>query len=397
MEKSSNSRRGAPKAPKKEQGGGAAASTSVRYPAELLDRMRQVGDPEADRAVAAVFATSSVEQVNAMMRHMDENEDLVPEALPPVVRDYLTRTAALPPWADATKLAVGEDLFGRHAPQIVLALHCAALPMCYSAKKGVQVLARTRRLQDYTYRRIMETAQFLMDVMDEGAFAPSGRGVRSSQKIRLLHATIRFHLSRDKSWDPSYGLPINQEDMAGTLTSFSACVVRSLEQLQIVLTPDEREAYAHIWSVVGHLLGIDAAMLPRSYDEHAALMDLIVQRHTSACPEGQAMTRALIDYMKYMAPGNILDGLPAVFIRHLCGDPMAEVLGVEPADWTRALVTPFRVLMRLSDEATGQSAMLAGMAEVLGRRTLEALAYVMRGGKRYEVRIPRSARERWGL
>jgi hypothetical protein len=88
----------------------------------------------------------------------------------------------------------GNDLFGRYAGHMLTILHCYSLPACFAAAKGVEVLYRTKRLQHQVSRRILETGQFLIDVLDEGGLGPHGRGRRSAQKVRLLHATIRHFL-----------------------------------------------------------------------------------------------------------------------------------------------------------------------------------------------------------
>jgi hypothetical protein len=113
----------------------------------------------------------------------------------------------------------GSDVFGRYAPHVASILHCGFLPVCYGGAKGVEVLYRTKRIHGQVFRRIMETAQVVVDALDEDGLGPRGRGRRSAQKIRLLHATIRHFLHTD--WDMSRGLPINQEDLAATIFSFS--------------------------------------------------------------------------------------------------------------------------------------------------------------------------------
>jgi hypothetical protein len=49
----------------------------------------------------------------------------------------------------------------------------------------------THRLINHPFRRIVETAQFVLDVMAPDGLGHSGRGVRSAQKVRLMHAAIR--------------------------------------------------------------------------------------------------------------------------------------------------------------------------------------------------------------
>src|SRR4051812_2159380 len=177
-----------------------------------LEPARRRGDPLADNVITGLFAENQVAPVNELMRNFVLNEYPAPEGLPEIVRDYLAHTDQLPPWADRDLIAAGEKVFWRYGPQLIVILHCYSLPFCYVARNGVQVLALTTRLMSNPTRRVLETAQLLVDVMQPGGLTePFGRG-RSIQKVRLMHATIRRLAPTAPSWKDEFGLPINQED-----------------------------------------------------------------------------------------------------------------------------------------------------------------------------------------
>jgi hypothetical protein len=67
----------------------AGANGGPRWNDALLDRMRELGDPVADKPVAAVLERGGVEAVNAMMRTLVRVDQPVPGALPDEIRDYL--------------------------------------------------------------------------------------------------------------------------------------------------------------------------------------------------------------------------------------------------------------------------------------------------------------------
>ena len=67
-----------------------------------------------------------------------------------------------------------------------------ALPLDYAAKNGVQVLVRTARMSENPNRRLVETAQLLTDVLSAWGLSKTGRGVRAIQKVRLIHAAVRY-------------------------------------------------------------------------------------------------------------------------------------------------------------------------------------------------------------
>ena len=102
-------------------------------------------------------------------------------------------------------------------------------------RDGVAIL-KTGGMRGNTRRRILETAQFVFDVLNLGAFTATGRGVRSTQKVRLMHATIRHLTLMEGQWDSkSWGVPLNQEDLAGTLMTFSVVVLDVFESVGVRL------------------------------------------------------------------------------------------------------------------------------------------------------------------
>ena len=80
-----------------------------------------------------------------------------------------------------------------------MALACASLPACYAARKGVQVLHLTARLQSDPVRRIGEPAQLVLGVIAPGAPSPAGGGVRDAQKVRIMHAAVRHLIAESES------------------------------------------------------------------------------------------------------------------------------------------------------------------------------------------------------
>src|SRR5262249_45188084 len=148
---------------------------------------------------------------------------------------YFKRTAALPAFADPARIARAQDLFTRYGWQVAVGLFCSSLPQAYAAKKGAKVLGYTQALSRHVRQRIFETAQFIFDAMDPGGLAKDGRGVRAAQKVRLMHAAIRHLVLKDRQrpYDPvAFGLPVNQEDMAGTLMTFSCVTLDALRKLR---------------------------------------------------------------------------------------------------------------------------------------------------------------------
>lgn len=211
----------------------AVVSTSNRWSDEFLDSMRMETDSYADKVVNDILhSTREEEYALKFFDFLIKNNDPIPDELPDIAKEYFKQTENLPPWADMNLIKKGEEIFNLYGPEFVLLLFCKSLPECYACWRGAQVLYDTGRLNEkrgniekakfnYLSRRIMETAQFVLNVMAPGGLVPDGLGIRATQKVRLMHAAIR-HFIRKNEWDlDSWGEPINQEDLAGTLMAFS--------------------------------------------------------------------------------------------------------------------------------------------------------------------------------
>ncbi|WP_437586652.1 oxygenase MpaB family protein [Sorangium sp. So ce1000] len=368
-----------------------------RWTDAMLEPFRSVGDPVADPVIEAVFANNDVETVNRMLRSIEANEHIIPAEMPDAVEVYLNQTDDWPEWAEAEKVRLGQRLFHRYGMQMTLALFTWSLPSSYAWAKGARVLTWTGRIDKQVHRRLIETAQFVLDVMAEGGLERGGFGVRTAQKIRLLHAAIRYHVRRDPRWQSSeWGIPVNQEDQIGTILSL-ALVPRVLTRLGLDFTPEEEDAYFHCWRLIGHFMGIDPVLLPRDLDDGQQLWDAILERQVAPSEDGAALTKALVDYLKMRIPGTMIDGLVVTLMRELCSEAVAEAVGLEKTDWTRHLLVPMRWVFNLADEAQDQSSLAAKISGFLSRKLIEGLHASERGGNRVTFRIPPSLQDAWGV
>jgi len=367
----------------------------------MLDAARLVGDQLADDAVAQLYAEGDIAAVNKLMRTLVANDGMPSDELPLVIREYLLKTSELPPM-DPVKIRAGEDMFGLYGPECLMVLGFYSLPASYAAAKGVQVLYRTAYLMRRPVRRVLETTQMVIDVMARDGLGPDGKGIRSAQKVRLMHAAVRHLLTHDPNhpWDMSLGVPLNQEDLAGTLMTFSYIVIAGLAHLEIELSPEEKDAYLHAWLAVGHVMGIRPEMLPANMDEARELTFLIRKRQIGESPEGIAMTQALIEGYQTLIPG-FVEGLPASMIRYfLEKDPfmdqdIAKMLGVPKANWTTIII---RALADMADlvEWLGEGHHdAAKVIRFLSRRFVNAFVTIERGGNRPPFAIPQHLTDLW--
>src|SRR3984885_14684502 len=312
---------------------------NARWTDALLDRMREFGDPVADTPVAAVLERGGLDAVRTMMRTLVRADQPVPEELPDELQAYLFESLPLPDWADMDKIRRGQQLFETWGVQIAICLFCASLPTSYAAAKGVKVLYLTARLDTDARRRVMETGQFLIDVLTVGGLDEHGKGGRTIQRVRLMPAAVRhFIKARNEQtpgmWHSDWGTPINQEDLAGTLLSFSYVVADPIRRLGVRVPAKDVDAYLHLWNVIGHLLGVRDELLVRDVADAAALVDTTRRRQFAVSLEGQELTRALLDLLDELTPSYRFDDTIPPLIRHLIGDETADLLLVPKSDRT---------------------------------------------------------------
>ena len=293
----------------------------------------------------------------------------VDQSMADALNRYVQSAQLLPPWADAQKIERAEKLFMEHGALSCILLFCASLPECYVIPDLSAVLHTSGQLEQNAEYRIRSTAAMIFPVMMRGGLSDRGAGVAQVLKVRLIHATIRnlilhgspqtavqqllaggtgqvaaqalpgrggrqamFQTLYARGWDlQGNGLPCNQEELAYTLLTFDYVFLRSLRRLGLGLRPADEEAYLHAWNVVGHVLGIERALMVDTMDQGKALMAQMQARGRAepVTPDPRpALGRALMQTMENSLPWSIVKPFPALMTRYLCGRATAADLGL---------------------------------------------------------------------
>ena len=310
----------------------------------ILDAARLRGDALADATVAQIYAAGETDAVARVLSTL-MRDDQPAENLRAPVAGYLAATATIVE-RSPDSVAAGERIFAEHGPEIMMLLCCYSLPSSYAAKKGVQVLHRTAYLAKRPNRRLFETAQFIVDVMSPGGLGAGGRGVRTAQKVRLMHAAIRHLIVSDAAtpWPvDELGVPINQEDLLGTLMTFTWLILDGLNRLGVRLSASEQQAFLETWLAIGTLMGIEPALLPATVDGARETTELIERRQVAESPEGREMTAALLGMMQENVPA-MFKTTPGCLIREFLPPDVATFLGIASHPFEEEM-------LRLADDA----------------------------------------------
>jgi len=303
---------------------------------KYLDQKRLETDLLADDLISQVVQQQGKTEIYALFKKLISNIELPIDDFPGTIRHFLESTAELPAWLSIEDLKNSNLFFVDHGPKMLLLLYFKSLPLLYSDAKGAQVLVRTGRLthqedsQAIFTRRIAETGQFLLNVMSNDNFMSGGLAINSIRKVRLIHAFIRLFMK--KGWDiNSLGQPINQEDMAYTLMTFSISLIDGLKQLNLDLDEKQMYAYFERWRAIGQLLGVADDMIPQSIDEGRLLTQRVIERQSAESDEGKLLTKALIEFAKYGIPGKIFDIAPEALITYFVGASLGKKIGISDA------------------------------------------------------------------
>ncbi len=154
-----------------------------------------------------------------------------------------------------------------------------------------------------------------------------GKGYIAAKKVRMLHASMRFMLLNPQLMVPTnapsdsvaeglakahsigepwkseeLGVPVNQEDLAFTLLTFSYLIPRGLEMIGCELKPEQKDAFLHLWRVVGHIMGLRDDLMTDQWAEAEKLYQRIHRLQAGSSPQGIALTEAVMGFLKTYLP-----------------------------------------------------------------------------------------------
>ncbi len=282
---------------------------------------------------------------------------------------FVQTASGLPAWADERKMLRAECLFTDFGALSGTLLPCSSLAECYVIPDIAVLLHITRQLQEHTDYRIRSTGAMMLPIFLPGGLTdPDGYGAAQVLKVRLVHASVRTLVLRGdpekvamsalsgvvpplrtaqdgdsiqarlfaNGWDiGNDGLPCNQEELGYVLLTFSYIFLRSMRKLGLQLSPDDEEAYLHIWNVVGHAMGINRALLVDTMRDAAALFSKMqVRGRAEWAYKGRDkdprpfLGHALVNSMQKAMSSDRLKAFPALMTYYLCGRDTARDLGV---------------------------------------------------------------------
>jgi hypothetical protein len=175
-------------------------------------------------------------------------------------------------WRYCSQILASELFFslsaGFSSPRITRILNIASylVPPMNSTPEG-EAPRISKESNDRSFMRLMETTQWLVDCMGDGAMEPGAPGWEATVRVRLLHTTMRLRIlekSRREVDTKGFsvynyktdGTPISQEDLIAVITAFAAAPLICLQKIGLSPLPQECEDFTALWRVIGYYLGM---------------------------------------------------------------------------------------------------------------------------------------------
>lgn len=233
-------------------------------PEQLQGLARQMydGDPLADAVIVMYQQLPPGQGRKLLDKALEQGIDAVPEA-PQALVDLFRHVDTVPVWLDRDKIRIGAKAFLRTGPFAEMVLRNLALTGGYVSGPAIKTLAFTGQLDRKTPRRLVETARFWLDLMNDDAMSRFGPGFKSAVRVRIMHAQVRNMVLKSSRWQTAeWGMPVSQSDMMATVLEFSIVTILGLRALGFRFTREEREAMYHLCRYMGYLSGVNESILP---------------------------------------------------------------------------------------------------------------------------------------
>jgi len=379
-----------------------------------LDAMRGIGDPALEDALedgrqpdASYFAVVAQHGLGTALDKLDGSQTV----LDVVTDDANAALTELGEYVIDPGIAIGRarDLFSYFGDEISASLLLAGLPDAYACEWGARVLIAHGDLFWALPRRVRETAMFLMSVFAKDPVDPQTQTsdgiqnlIRTCAGLRLFHHMVRSQIAGaddevKRALGPENATPINQEDLLGTLLSFTVTTFRVLDRFGVNWSDDDCETYLLYWDLVGAALGIgtkpvsDALgknapdpLRPRTVDVASEVLDQLHDRQWF--PVQDTIKRGAPFPWSGLAPGRMLgDALlaalteampaskhawPSLVIRELAPSVVRARLGLNGNGLTSYAAG--WMAKRSSRAAFGRGATLRMMANDVTRHAMES-------------------------
>jgi hypothetical protein len=169
-------------------------------------------------------------------------------------------------------------------------------------------------------------------------------------QVRLMHSRVRLRLLAARggsSWNTERdGLPINQEDMAATLLSFSSNVLTAIKSVGAPhLTEADEQAFLHMFRYLGYLIGVAENNNPLVTENAAVARGAVesIVLHLTMEPDesSRLVANNVIAAATNRWPLFWSAGTHAACARRMLGAQLSDALQIPRGSWRQRMFAAF--------------------------------------------------------
>lgn len=253
---------------------------------------------------------------------------------------FIDSVTMKPDWLDKEEdadeiIRRGQLMFWKYSSTCLMGLLYFSLIGGFAAPKIIKTLDETKYItkSNNTWKRLNETLEMVIDCMETNALNINGAGFKSVLKVRLLHSKVRLMIRKSSHWDQhadNLGIPINQEEMAATLLSFSINILETLRLVGAPVSPADKASYLFIWRYIGYLIGIKEEFNPcLSYDYAGGYLESIVMHLLTPDKRSREVVSHVLQSVANRPPLRWSFACHSEACRYLLGSSLSDELDIQ--------------------------------------------------------------------
>lgn len=223
---------------------------------KILKEALQAGDDAMDQVIIWMMKNPRLHRQyfeTALFKGIEHLAKPIPE-----LEKFFSHVTQAPAWLEQYKIEQALSFTYKLGINNGFILRDLSLMAGYLFPGFNQPLMLTGALKKQAGTRLAETTKWWIDITEHNGLQRFNAGFTSTIYVRFIHALVRYQLKKSEKWDTqTWGLPINQFDLAMTNVAFSGVVLLGIRALGIFPNQQETESFLHFWKYIGWLMGID--------------------------------------------------------------------------------------------------------------------------------------------
>lgn len=317
----------------------AIAMYGLDFVTEMTDHAL-LGDDPAYRVMLEMRQKPPRTSMGTFNRALEHGIDAVEDPSPALVALF-AELDRIPEWLDFDQLYRGAVAFWRAGPIVPPILAWSSIATGFSMYSSTRPVLFSGRLQDddRVGDRLVESFRYIAAAYRPGGMGRFEDGFRRTAKVRMIHAAVRFALSRSEAWDwESWGIPINNLDSMHTQAGqFGWGFIDAVQRSGVRFSDREIEDITALSRYVGWVIGVPEEILhttPEDALRKHRLHKLIEQPADDLC---RRTIHSIIRFSVEHPPGDV-EVLPAPVAKFMTTERRLNLAYGLLAGWQPAYV-----------------------------------------------------------